>query len=58
VDPATLDPAEVPEAAWWAALHTVATVTQDPDDPNALIVGGTAVAVDPADSDALILTGV
>jgi hypothetical protein len=58
VDPATLEPTEEPEAAWWAALHTVATVTQDPDDPDALLVGGTAVATDPDDSDALILTGV
>lgn len=57
LDPATLDPAAQPEAAWWAALHTVATVVPDPGDPNALIVGGTAVATDPADSNALILTG-
>ena len=41
VDPATLDPAAEPEAAWWAALEAGAygvAATPDPDDPHVLLV--------------------
>ena len=41
IDPATLAPAAVPEAAWWAALEQGAY--------------GVAAAVDPTDADVLLL---
>ena len=44
VDPATLEPSAEPEAAWWAAIETMAggwplpAFRPDPDDEGALIV--------------------
>ena len=44
VDPTTLEPSAEPEAAWWAAIETMAggwplpAFRPDPDDPTALIV--------------------
>lgn len=52
VDPATLDPSMVPEAAWWAALREAAlgvSAIVDPEDPEALILHFPSWQTDPAD---------
>lgn len=65
VDPATLQPAATPPAAWWAALEQLAgqvaaggaVVAVDPDDPDALVITGGAVATDPDDPGVVVLNG-
>lgn len=58
VDPATLDPAAEPTAAWWAALEQAQLGVQavpDPTDPDVLILTFNPWQLDPADDLILIM---
>lgn len=58
VDPATLDPAAEPEAAWWAVVEALPlpSFAPDPDDPSALIVTLWAWQIAGDDPNALLVT--
>ena len=62
VDPATLDPSAEPEAAWWAAIETMAggwpppAFRPDPDDDGALLVDLWSWQLAPDNQNALLVT--
>lgn len=64
VDPATLAPAAVPAAAWWASLEALRTqaaggLQVDPTDPDVLLITTRAdgsIAVDPTDPDIVLFS--
>ena len=58
VDPATLDPSAVPEAAWWAALRDAelgVSAIVDPADPGAVILSFPSWQTDPDDDHILFM---
>ena len=62
VDPATLEPSAEPEAAWWAAIETMAggwplpAFRPDPDDDGALLVDLWSWQLASDDQNALLVT--
>lgn len=62
VDPATLEPSAEPEAAWWAALETMAggwplpAFRPDPDDDGALLVDLWSWQIASDDPNAMLVT--
>ena len=62
VDPATLEPSAEPEAAWWAAIETMAggwplpAFRPDPDDDGALLVDLWSWQIASDDPNAMLVT--
>ena len=62
VDPVTLDPTAEPEAAWWAAIETMAggwplpAFRPDPDDDGALLVDLWSWQIASDDPNAMLVT--
>ena len=62
VDPATLEPSAEPEAAWWAAIETMAggwplpAFRPDPDDGGALLVDLWSWQIASDDPNAMLVT--
>lgn len=62
VDPATLEPSAEPEAAWWAAIETMAggwplpAFRPDPDDDGALLVDLWSWQIASGDPNAMLVT--
>ncbi len=62
VDPTTLDPSAEPEAAWWAAIETMAggwplpAFRPDPDDGGALLVDLWSWQIASDDPNAMLVT--